>query len=239
MAEPIAPPRELPHFKCTQFIRRAPSLSAEALLDHWHQHRAPLLRRLPGLTGLTFNTVNRQRSPDAPYDAVIELWFANAAAYAHAVDAADPDLIDALARDRPAFIQDDFLGLFSREVIVRPVPPQAGRPRAKRIGLVGRQPGTPRDRFFDEWVHHHAPAADSQPGLEGYVLNLRAQDRFLDAPWDGYAELWWPDWDAFEAASRAIRSSVGARLGFFHSHLLLYLDEHEEIAPPGRETANG
>lgn len=228
-----------PLFKCTQFVRRAPALRPEALLDHWRRHRAPLLRRLTGLRGLTFNSVNRERSPDVPYDAVIELWFASAEAYAHAVNAADPDLVETLAADRPKFIEADFLGIFSSEVVVRPVPPQAGRPRAKRIGLVGRQPGMRRDQFFDDWIRRHAPEADRQPGLEGYVLNLREQDRFLDCPWDGFAELWWHDWDAFEAASRAIRGTVGARLGFFHSHLLLYLDEHEEIAPPGRDAVSG
>jgi len=229
-----APQGQLSSFKCTQFIRCAPSLRSDALVDHWREQRAPLLRRLPGLNGLTFNRVDRRRSPDAPYDAVVELWFASAAAYRHAVDGADPDLIAALAADRPKFMQDDFLGIFSREIVVRPVPPQAGRRRAKRIGLVGRQPGMNRDTFFHDWIHRHAPEADAQPGLEGYVLNLREQDRFLDSPWDGYAELWWPDWDAFEHASLAIRGTVGGRLGFFHSHLLLYLEEHEDVVPPGR-----
>jgi uncharacterized protein (TIGR02118 family) len=226
-------------FKCTQFMRRAAGLRPEAMLDHWQRHRAPLVRQLAGLTGLTFNTVDRSRSPDAPYDAVLEMWFASAAAYAHAVNIADPDLTEALAADRPSFMQSEFMGVFTREVIVRPVPPQAKRARAKRIGLVGRQPGMSREQFFKDWVERHAPEADRQPGLEGYVLNLLEQDRLFDSPWDGYAELWWTDWAAFEEGSRAIRSSVGARLGFFHSHLLLYLDEHEEIAPPGREASTG
>tara|TARA_Y100000815_G_scaffold235197_1_gene227709 strand:- start:2713 stop:3480 length:768 start_codon:yes stop_codon:yes gene_type:complete len=224
-----APPDAL--FKCTEFVRRAPGLAPEAFLEHWQRHRAPLVRLLPGLVGLTFNLIDSDRSPDAPYDGVIELWFADAAAYGAAVNGAAPELVEALATDRPAFIQNDFLGLFSHEAIIRPASPQSGKQRVKRIGLVGRQPGMNRQQFFEDWVHEHAPQANRQPGLEGYILNLVAGDRFLDSPWDGYAELWWTDAQAFDEASRAIRATVGRRLGFFHSHLLLYLREYEELVP--------
>lgn len=214
-----------PLLKRTEFIRRAAGLTHEAFVDHWRLHRAPLLRCLPGLRGLAFNIVDRARSPDAPYDAVVEHWIDDAAGAAH------PVLIASLAADQALFMRDDALRFSSREVVVRPVIAQAGRRRVKRIGLVGRGPTTSREEFFADWVHEHAPQANRQPGLEGYVLNLLDHEQ---APWDGYAELWWTDAEAFETASLAIRDTVGARLGFFHSHMLLYVDEYEDMPPPGR-----
>lgn len=213
-----------PLLKHTTFIRRADGLAPEALLDHWRQRHAPLLRRVPRLRGLVFNIVDRERSPDAPYDSVIELWLDDSAT-------ADPVLAETLAADRAAFMGEDALRFTTREAVVRPVIAQADRRRVKRIGLVGRGPAISQERFLQDWVHEHAPQANRQPGLEGYVLNLLEEEQ---PPWNGYAELWWTDAAAFEAASLAIRSTVGARLGFFHSHLLLYVHEYEDIPPPGR-----
>lgn len=215
-----------PFRKRTEFIRRADGLTPEAFLDHWHRCHAPLLRPLAGLRGLVLNLVDRARSPGAPYDAVIELWFDPAAR-----DDTDPALAAAIAADRALFMRNEVMRFHTREVVIRPVIAQAGRRRVKRIGLVGRAPQTSRESFFQDWVHQHAPQANEQPGLEGYVLNLLDHEQ---GPWDGYAELWWTDAQAFEAASLAIRSTVGARLGFFHSHVLLYVDEHEAISPPAR-----
>lgn len=217
--------RREPLHKRTEFIRRVDGLAPGAFLAGLRRH-ASLLRRLPGLRGMVFNAVDRTRSPDAPFDGVIELWLADAAPADR-----DPALDAALAADRALFMREEILCFHSREVVIRPVIAQAGRRRVKRIGLVGRGPRTTRESFFEDWVHEHAPQANRQPGLEGYVLNLLDDEQ---APWDGYAELWWTDAQAFDAASLAIRSTVGARLGFFHSHLLLYVDEYEEMPPPGR-----
>ncbi|BAI95046.1 hypothetical protein Sj15T_29470 [Sphingobium sp. TA15] len=219
-------------FKCTEFLRRAPGMTPDAFLAHWEKERAPLLLGLKGLRGLIFNRVIRERSPDAPHDGIIEMWFADEAAYTHAFGAADEQLIGALADDLPHFAAGDPMGLFTREVSIRI--PNSKPGNAKRIGLVGRNPGTTEDQFFREWRTVHAKEAANQPGLAGYVLNMRAGPRLPDLPWDGYAQLWWTDWPAFEAASRAIHATVGARLHFFHAHQLYYVDEFVALALQGR-----
>jgi hypothetical protein len=218
--------------KCTEFIRRAPGLAREAFLATWLERRAPLFARLPRLKGLVFNLVDRARSPNATYDAAIEFWFESADAYAAAVNDAPPEILSALAAGARDFMQVDVMALFTREVAVRTLAPGRAAPRAKRIGLVGRRPDTPQAEFFRDWADVHAPPVDRQPGLERYVLNLLARDRALDAPWDGYAELWWTDWDAYEAARAAIGNDLGRRLDFFHSHELLLVDEYIAIDPP-------
>jgi len=223
-------------FKCTEFLRRAPGLTIDAFEAHWRSERAPLMRALPGLAGLTFNLVDGARSPNAPYDGVIELWFADERAYGHAFDDGDPRLLEALAIDAPRFAAGSPMGFFTREVAIRPFDPRTPRGQAKRIGLVGRQPGTSLPRFFKAWVEQHAQDAANQPGLVAYILNLRSGPRLPDVPWDGYAELWWADWEAFAGASRAIAATVNARLGFFHAHQLLYVQEQVELAPAGSRT---
>src|SRR3546814_9161305 len=90
-------------------------MTPDAFLAHWEKERAPLLLGLKGLRGLIFNRVIRERSPDAPHDGIIEMWFADEAAYTHAFGAADEQLIGALADDLPRFAAGDPMGLRSEE----------------------------------------------------------------------------------------------------------------------------
>ena len=221
-------------FKCTTFIRRAPTIARSALLPMWRERRAPFLARLPGLRGLVFNLVDHERSRGTTYDAAIEHWFEDETAYARAVNDAPADVTSALAANATEFSQADIMTLFTREVSIRPQPEGRSAPLAKRIGLVGRRPEMSQARFFRDWVEDHAPPVDRQPGLERYVLNLLARDRELDLPWDGYAELWWTDWAAYEIGRDYIRAQndLNQRLGFFHAHELLLVEEHVFVEPP-------
>jgi hypothetical protein len=221
-------------FKCTTFIRRARTLAPAAFLPMWRERRAPMLQRLPGLTGLVFNLVDHVRSPETTYDAAVEHWFESEAAYAQAVNDAPAEITSALAANAADFMQPQVTTLFTREVSIRAQPPGRAASRAKRIGLVGRRPEMPQTQFFHDWVEEHAPPVDRQPGLERYVLNLLTRDRELDMPWDGYAELWWTDWDAYESGRAHIRerNDLNQRLGFFHAHELLLVEEHVALEPP-------
>lgn len=219
-------------FKCTEFIRRAPALDRAAFLDIWLSERAPLLEQLPGLTGLVFNLVDHARSPSTRFDAAIEYWFVSEAAYHSAMNSAPPEITAPLIDKAASFMQPDVMALYTREAAIRQQTPGRQTPRAKRIGLVGRLPQTPQDTFFREWIDIHAPPVDRQPGLERYVLNLLSKDRSPHTPWDGYAALWWTDWDAYENARAVVRQGLEERLAFFHSHELLLVDEHIARAPP-------
>jgi uncharacterized protein (TIGR02118 family) len=214
-----------PHFKCTEFVRRRAGLSVDAMIKHWREIRAPLLRQIPGLVKFTFNTVDPRRSPDT-YDAAVELWFEDAAAYDAAFTGERAELTHRLSEDAKLWMQSDFLGLFTRETIIRELPPQARRPGAKRLGLIGRPPGTTPEEYLRAWRDDHAPEVDRQQGLVRYTLNS-AERRLPSSAWDGYAELSWTDWDTFEESARVIRkkNEYAQRASFFHSHLLLLVDE--------------
>ncbi len=204
-------------------MRRAPDLSPSDFVKHWDKVRAPLLRSLPGVGGLVFNRRIAERSPDARYDAVIEMWFDDEAAYRRAFDLADPALLRAIADDTARFMAPDPLAFSTCELTL--VEPKAEMGTAKRIGLVGRHPGTSEAAFFREWNHHGAEAAQ-QPGLTEYRLNFRNSVRPPSMAFDGYAALWWRDWKAFEAARVAIRPQL------FDAHMLIYVEEQPVIAPP-------
>lgn len=210
-------------FKSTDFVRRAESVPAEAVLSTWLQHHEGRVRQTPGLTGLVFNLVDHARSPGTRYDAAIEYWFADEAAYRASTPLAD---------SATGFIASDVMTLHTREVVIRAQPPERAAPRAKRIGLVGRRPETSQPTFFHEWVDVHAPPVDRQPGLERYVLNLTTTDLLPALPWDGYAQLWWTDWDAYENARATIQTGLRERLAFFDAHELLLVDEHVSVPPP-------
>ncbi|MGD9811629.1 MAG: EthD family reductase [Sphingobium sp.] len=217
-------PRSRPAFKVTEFVRRSPALDEGGFADHWEKERAPLLLELPGLDGLAFNRVLPSRSPGAPYDGVIEMWFASEAAYRDAFDKADARVLVALAEDWSRFAAGDAMAMTTNEVIILDRP--TGRPagRAKRVGLVGRHAGTSEADFFREWRLHAKDASD-QPGLVDYIINFRSSVRPPSMPWDGFAEMWWKDWDAFEQDRVTIRPALGSRLAFFDAHQLLYVEE--------------
>jgi uncharacterized protein (TIGR02118 family) len=217
-----------PWFKVTEFVTRADGLTSAQFVEHWRTVRAPLIKALPGLMRAVFNPVDRALSPEVRYDAAIQLWFKDAAAYRACFDGAHAEVIEALAKDAPKFMRPDFLGLYTREDIVRSPRPGAPRPKAKRIGLVGRQPGMDQQAFFAAWRDKHARDVDPQFGLQGYKLNLLDRERFPDMPYDGYAELWWTDWPTQKQASRQIADAYRARSDFFHSHLIMLISDEQD-----------
>jgi uncharacterized protein (TIGR02118 family) len=217
-----------PWFKSTEFVFKADGLSSAQFVEHWRTVRAPLVKALPGLLRAVFNPVDKTLSPEVRYDAVVQLWFKDAAAYRACFNGAHAEVIEALAKDAPKFMQPDFLGMYVREDIVRAPAPGAPRPKAKRIGLVGRHPGTDQAAFFQAWRDKHAREVDPQYGLQAYKLNLIDRERFPDSPYDGYAELWWTDWAAHKEASRQIATAYQARSDFFHSHLTMLISDEQD-----------
>ncbi|MEZ5708786.1 MAG: EthD family reductase [Blastomonas sp.] len=219
-----------PAFKFTEFIRRNAALDADGFLKHWQDVRAPLLLELPGLKGLAFNRVIPGRSPDAAFDGVVEMWFTSEAAYRDAFDSAEAGLLRSLAEDYPRFAAGAAMGFTTSEIPVINRAKSVPRGTAKRMGLVGRHPGTREAAFFREWMEHAGDAAD-QPGLVEYLLNFRTGLRLPSMAFDGYAEMWWADWEAFEGARQAIRPTLGKRLAFFDAHELLYVEEYMAREP--------
>jgi hypothetical protein len=125
----------------------------------------------------------------------------------------------------------DFTAITSRECVIRELAPGTAKPKAKRIGFVGRQPGLDRPEFFRQWRDIHAGEVLPQYGLVAYSLNLIDQDRFPSFPFDGYAELWWPDWETQRESARRMAGEYAKRANFFYSHLVMLISDYDVVTP--------
>jgi len=161
-------------------------------------------------SGVTvYNRVVEARSPNAPYQIVIET-----------VPIADAD---SFTHDAHAMIGASTISLVTQSTPIKPLALGALR-AAKRIGLVARRSDISHRDFVREWRDVHAPPVARQPQLSGYELNVAEGDDDPNSAWDGFAELWWPDWQACDAATAA-RLKDRVMDDFFHRSLLLYVEE--------------
>ena len=158
---------------------------------------------------IMLNRVVVERSPDAPYQAVVE------------VEGADREIRASLALRN--LMAAPPLTMCTHPASIKPLDPAAPH-AAKRIGLVGRTPGAAKADFDRDWRLVHAPPVAAQPELSAYLLNIAASGEDARTGWDGYAELWWPDWAACDRATAA-RLKTRTDAGFFHKSLLLYVEE--------------
>jgi hypothetical protein len=202
-----------PHYRATEWVQRAPNLSEEQFAEHWREVRSPLVAQIPGLVKATFHAVDHKLSPDVRYDAAIQYDFKDKAAYHAAMNGRQTDAQDQLAQSLSQFMAPDFTA------------------KAKRIGFVGRQPGLDRAEFFRQWRDIHAGEVLPQYGLVAYSLNLIDQDRFPSFPFDGYAELWWPDWETQRESARRMAGEYAKRANFFYSHLVMLISDYDVVTP--------
>ncbi len=72
----------------------------------------------------------------------------------------------------------------------------------KLLGLLKRREGLSPDDFQSWWRERHAPIARRLPGLRRYVQNHTRLGGYArrEPVWDGVAELWFDDADAFRSA---------------------------------------
>jgi uncharacterized protein (TIGR02118 family) len=200
---------ETPLFKVTEFVIKRPELSKEAFIQHWRETRAPMIRALPGLVKVNFYAVDK--SPEAnlwpsdlPYDAAIQTYYKDEDAYHRALDA-DPQLTGRLYADAEKWMQGDFLGMFTREVVLHDLAPGAPPPATRRIGMAYRLHDVPQSDFFQLWRGKIARdiIALNLPKLRYYALNLVRRDQFPSSRWDGYLELAWDNLEDMKAAAEA------------------------------------
>jgi len=86
------------------------------------------------------------------------------------------------------------------------------------------------EEFAEYWLRIHAPKAKKLPGLRKYTINVLSSEG-EEGAYDGLAELWFDDMDAWK---RALESPEGREAGkdgdnFVGKMLLLYAEEHKII----------
>jgi uncharacterized protein (TIGR02118 family) len=74
-------------------------------------------------------------------------------------------------------------------------------PGVKVVALVRRRRDLTREEFVERWTRAHV-ALSSRLGMSPYRINvaLEPQDDDCTPPYDGTAEMYWPDLAAFRAA---------------------------------------
>ncbi len=80
----------------------------------------------------------------------------------------------------------------------------------KVITLLKRKPGLSLEEFYRYWRENHAPLAlQDNPQMTGYVQNHGLILPEGEQAYDGVAETYWPDMDAFQAAVEVLQSEAG------------------------------
>jgi uncharacterized protein (TIGR02118 family) len=92
-----------------------------------------------------------------------------------------------------------------------------------------KKEGMSSDEFLDYWLNSHAPIArDGYTGLKGYAVKAvtRAPEG-AEVPYDGVAELWWDDRDAFrtDMKSDVATASTEDLANFTSAFGLLFVDQ--------------
>jgi uncharacterized protein (TIGR02118 family) len=85
------------------------------------------------------------------------------------------------------------------------------------------------EEFRDYWLNTHAPISrDGYDHLTGYVVSLVSRvPEGQEKPYDGVAELSWPDRDGFKAdmKSEAAKRATDDLANFSEAFGLLYIDQ--------------
>ncbi len=77
----------------------------------------------------------------------------------------------------------------------------------KLIEMMTRKEGLTHEQFMKHWTEVHAPIVKKIPGLRRYVQNHSIPMKKGVAPYDGIAEVWYDDMDAFRAVLKWYREN--------------------------------
>jgi len=113
----------------------------------------------------------------------------------------------------------------------------------KMVSFAKRKSGMPIDAFQNYWLTTHADKAKTYPGLRRYAVSLTLESgyRKSEPAYDGIAELWFDDMDAFETARGSSQFADGvADLGnFIDLETRGMILTHEHIIKDGPIPENG
>lgn len=106
----------------------------------------------------------------------------------------------------------------------------------KRVSLVRRKAGTPRDEFLAHWMGPHAEIVRQLPGVRGLRFGVVQSWTPEEAAWDGIGEVWF---DSIESAAAAFAAEphhallAADRQSFLGEAQSCFVEEHTVVPLPG------
>jgi uncharacterized protein (TIGR02118 family) len=177
--------------KIVTLMKRRAGLSVEDFQNHLRSFHGPLAAKGPGLRRYVQSCALPQgyRKGELLFDAIGEMWFDSAEAYANYLGSAE----FATAR------ADERTFLDTSHTVVMPVDvhviKDGGIPdnAVKNIEFVNKRPGMALEPFRAYWRKVHGPLASKIPVLHRYEQNhlaLSEYEKSAAPPYDGLAITW-------------------------------------------------
>jgi uncharacterized protein (TIGR02118 family) len=147
--------------------------------------------------------------PAPTFDGISMFWFDEYAPFEAALDDAEarPLLLAVIRDDEQLFDRSTTWPMhakratvWAREQVV--LDGEATPEMVKAIFVASKLPGLAHDEFFDYWLNRHGPLGAAVPGVRRYVQNHALLEAFADGhqTHDGWAEMWFDDTAALQAA---------------------------------------
>ena len=214
--------------KVYALLPKRPDISEERFHEHWstiHREHALRIDRLR-----RYVQAHRVEPPvpglePAPYDGVPEVWYDSLESAAGQDE--DPNYTEYAQKDEPNFV--DMSGIRWVMTRHRPLhvttPLDEGTPVAKVLLMVRRPEGTDVAAFQDAWWQLAEQLAGIGDGLLRTAAAATLPETYggeAEPTYDGFAELWWPDRAALDAAwaatGEALLGAVGEVADLGRSH---------------------
>ena len=188
-------------------LKKRADLSLEQFSRYWQDVHAEIAKKTMRLTHYVQNhriekEIPGMRQPD--FDGVAEsiartleaaMAFPNTRTYREGV-----------YKDEPNFMEGHATSIIAREHIIIPgsIIDQVTAP-VKMMSFFQRRPGMSLEECHDYWLNRHAPLVPRTPGIMRYIQNHVLPETYetMDPPFDGIAELWWPDMASYEIAIKS------------------------------------
>lgn len=188
-------------------LTRRDDLDREEFNSHWLNVHGPLASRLKNLRRYVQSHVLSTTLPGFPvmnpYSGIAEVWFDTLGDAQGIPD--DPDYLNGLYLDEPNFLireKTEYIFTTEHQLIETPVQELTEDAGIKSMFLTRRKPDLTVEEFQSHWREKHAKLIPGTPGLLGYSQChvLPSLYKNENPPYDGVAELWWPDLDTFMKA---------------------------------------
>lgn len=181
-------------------LNKRKDISPEQFSHHWEKIHGPLgLRTLPVVKRYVQNHHLPGEIPgfnSAPYQGVSETWFDNMQDALNLPNSKEYE--EGLKKDEPNFMAGGTGFMMTREREVLPGPEiKQDTSLLKVLFFLKRKPELSLQEFEENWGKVF-DRPDSQTGLVRYVQCYILPETYDFSPFDGVAEMWWPDKETFD-----------------------------------------